>query len=209
MALQPTLAGRISYDPILPAIRDGLSQRMAMGSVVKCMAIYERPFWRDRGLSGQATSCDGPISVVYDNSPPDGSPGVLLAFFEGRAARRAAALTEAERRELVGRCLARLFGEPASRLEGYADKAWANEEWTRGCYGAFMAPGAWTDNGPALRAPIGPIHWAGTETASAGTATWTAPSPRASERRARLWRRSERPRGRPSLPQWRPLPADR
>ncbi len=29
-----------------------------------------------------------------------------------------------------------------------------------------MPPGAWTDTGSALRAPIGPIHWAGAETAT-------------------------------------------
>ena len=87
--MPPTLAGRIAYDPPLPAVRDGLSQRMAQGSVVKCMAVYERPFWRDRGLSGAVTSVTGPVSVGFDNSPPDGSPGVLLGFLEGRAAREA------------------------------------------------------------------------------------------------------------------------
>ena len=95
VALPPVLAGRITYDPPMPAIRDGLTQRMAMGSVVKCMAIYPEPFWRAEGLSGQATSADGPVSVTYDNSPPDGSPGVLLAFLEGGAARAAADLPEA------------------------------------------------------------------------------------------------------------------
>jgi monoamine oxidase len=166
VALAPPLAGRIAYDPPLPAARDGLSARMAMGTVVKCMATYERPWWREEGLSGQATSTDGPVSVVFDNSPPDDSPGVLLAFFEGRAAREASALGQDERRQIVGDCLARLFGARARDPEHYVDKAWANEEWTRGCYGAFMPPGAWSDHGQALRAPIGPLHWAGTETAT-------------------------------------------
>jgi monoamine oxidase len=167
VAVAPPLAGRIAYDPPLPAARDGLSARMAMGTVVKCMAIYERPWWREDGLSGQATSTDGPVSVVFDNSPPDGVPGVLLAFFEGRAAREASALPEDERRRIVGECLARLFGPEAREPQSYVDKAWANEEWTRGCYGAFMPPGTWTDHGPALREPIGALHWAGTETATA------------------------------------------
>ena len=94
VALPPVLAGRITYDPPMPATRDGLTQRMAMGSVVKCVAVYPEPFWRADGLSGQATSADGPVSVTYDNSPPDGSPGVLLAFLEGAAARRAADLPQ-------------------------------------------------------------------------------------------------------------------
>jgi monoamine oxidase len=161
----PTLAGRIASDPPLPALRDGLSQRMAQGSVVKCMAIYERPFWRERGLSGALTSVTGPVSVGFDNSPPDGSLGVLLGFLEGRAARAAADLTRPERRELVAECFGRIFGPEAAEPIDYVDRAWGAEEWSRGCYGGFMPPGAWTSVGPALRRPTGPIHWAGTETA--------------------------------------------
>jgi monoamine oxidase len=165
VAIPPTLAGRIAYDPPLSAVRDGLSQRMAQGSVVKCMAVYERPFWRERGLSGAVTSVTGPVSVGFDNSPPDGSPGVLLGFLEGQAARQAADLSGDERRRLVADCFARLFGPEAAEPIGYVDRAWASDEWSRGCYGGFMPTGAWTDYGAALRAPIGPIHWAGAETA--------------------------------------------
>jgi monoamine oxidase len=165
VAVPPALAGRIAYDPPLPARRDGLSQRMAQGSVVKCMAVYERPFWRDRGLSGAITSVTGPVSVGFDNSPPDGTPGVLLGFLEGRAAREAADLPQSQRRDLVAECFGRLFGPEAAQPIGYVDRAWGADEWARGCYGGFFAPGAWTDYGQALREPIGPIHWAGAETA--------------------------------------------
>ncbi len=166
VAVPPTLAGRIAYDPPMPAVRDGLSQRMAQGSVVKCMAVYERPFWRDRGLSGAVTSVTGPVSVGFDNSPPDGSPGVLLGFLEGRAAREAMDLDRDERRAIVAGCFGRLFGPEAADPVGYVDRAWAAEEWSRGCYGGFMPPGAWSDHGAALREPVGPIHWAGAETAT-------------------------------------------
>ncbi|MEK6277989.1 MAG: flavin monoamine oxidase family protein [Actinomycetota bacterium] len=166
VAVPPVLAGRIDYDPPLASVRDGLTQRMAQGSVVKCMAVYPEPFWREEGLSGQVTSADGPVSVAYDNSPPDGSPGVLLGFFEGRAARQASALPQDQRRELMLGCLRRWFGERAGSPEHYVDRAWPNEQWSRGCYGCFMPPGAWVENGPALRRPIGPIHWAGAETAT-------------------------------------------
>jgi monoamine oxidase len=165
VAIPPTLTGRIAYDPPLPAVRDGLSQRMSQGSVVKCMAVYERPFWRRRGLSGAVTSVTGPVSVGFDNSPPDGSPGVLLGFLEGQAARDAADLPQAERRRLVADCFGRLFGPEAADPIDYVDRAWGADEWSRGCYGGFMPTGAWTDYGSALRPPIGPIHWAGAETA--------------------------------------------
>ncbi|MEX1179032.1 MAG: FAD-dependent oxidoreductase [Nitriliruptor sp.] len=80
VALPPTLAGRIDYRPALPADRDLLTQRVPMGAVIKLHLVYDRPWWREDGLSGQALS-DGPITqVVFDNSPADGSCGVLLAF---------------------------------------------------------------------------------------------------------------------------------
>ena len=87
IAVAPTLAARIAYDPPLPGYRDQLTQRMPLGTVAKCMAIYDEPFWRADGLSGQGASESGPVRVTYDNSPPDGSPGVLLGFLEGRRAR--------------------------------------------------------------------------------------------------------------------------
>jgi monoamine oxidase len=105
------------------------------------------------------------VSVGFDNSPPDGSPGVLLAFLEGKAARDGAAMDQDTRREWVVGSLTRAFGPEAAKPAHDVDKAWPNEEWTRGCYGGFMAPGAWLDHGRALREPIGSIHWAGAETA--------------------------------------------
>jgi len=166
VAVPPTLAGRISYDPPLPARRDQLTQRMPQGTVIKTMAVYERPFWREQGLSGQASSDVGPARVVFDNSPPDGSPGVLLGFLEGRLARGWGARPAAERREAILAGHARLFGERAAKPERFIERVWAEEEWTRGCYGCLMTTGGWTEYGSALRAPIGPLHWAGAETAT-------------------------------------------
>jgi monoamine oxidase len=166
VAMPPTLTCRIAYDPPLPALRDQLTQRIPQGAVIKCMAIYERPFWRERGLTGQATSIDGPVKLTFDNSPPDGAPGVLLGFLEGNQARELGAWDPHRRRAAVIDCFARLFGREAANPVDYVDKSWADEEWTRGCYGCYMPPGAWTAYGPQLRESIGPIHWAGAETAT-------------------------------------------
>jgi monoamine oxidase len=166
VAIPPTLAGRVAYDPPLPARRDQLTQRMPQGTVIKTMAIYEHPFWREEGLSGQATSDVGPARVVFDNSPSDGSPGVLLGFLEGRLARQWGARPARERREAILAGHARLFGERAACPQRFIERVWAEEEWTRGCYGCLMTTGGWTEYGRALRAPIGPLHWAGAETAT-------------------------------------------
>ncbi|HEX8855329.1 MAG TPA: FAD-dependent oxidoreductase [Thermoleophilaceae bacterium] len=166
VAIPPTLTSRIAYEPALPGHRDQLTQRIPQGTVIKCMALYERPFWRERGLTGQATSTRGPVKVTFDNSPPDGSPGVLLGFLEGRAARQLGLATPADRRAAVVDCFTRYFGAEAARPVDYVERAWAEEEWTRGCYGCYMPTGVWTSYGHALRAPVGPIHWAGAETAT-------------------------------------------
>jgi monoamine oxidase len=139
---------------------------MPLGTVAKCMAIYDEPFWRAEGLSGQGTSDKGPVRLTFDNSPPDGSPGVILGFLEGRQARELGRLRPDERRTAVVECFARLFGPRAGRPDGYVERLWADEEWSRGCYGCHMPTGAWTNYGPALREPIGPLHWAGAEYAT-------------------------------------------
>jgi monoamine oxidase len=166
VAIPPPLAGRIVYEPALPGHRDQLTQRMPQGAVIKCMAIYDEPFWRADGLSGQATSDVGPAKVIFDNSPPDGSPGVLLGFLEGDRARQFTRVSADERRDAVVGTFARIFGKRAASPERYVDKSWADEEWTRGCYGCYLPTGGWTTYGDAIREPIGCIHWAGTETAS-------------------------------------------
>ncbi|MGH2979667.1 MAG: flavin monoamine oxidase family protein [Solirubrobacterales bacterium] len=166
VAVPPTLAGRIWYDPPLPGYRDQLTQRMPMGAVIKCFAVYDQPFWRAEGLSGSAVCSEGPLTLTVDNSPPEGTPGILVGFLEGRSARELGRVGEAERRDAVLANLARMFGPRAARPERYLDKSWADEEWSRGCYEGYTPPGVLTAFGPALREPIGSLHWAGTETAT-------------------------------------------
>ena len=165
VAVPPALTARIAFDPLLPAPRDQLVQRMPQGSVIKCMAIYDEPFWRADGLSGQASSTRGPVKVIFDNTPPEGTPGVLLGFLEGGEARELGEWAPAARRAAVGESCTRLFGMRAARPTDYVERSWAHEEYSRGCYGCYMPPGAWTAHGPALRAPVGRVVWAGAETA--------------------------------------------
>ncbi len=166
VAVPPALAGRINYDPILPGARDQLTQRMPMGSVIKTMSIYDEPFWRREGLSGSAVSLPGPAQVIFDNTPPNGAPGVLLGFLEADDARVLGRVSETQRREAVTGGLARVFGPRAAKPSGYVEKNWTAEPYSRGCYAGVFGPGAWTSFGTSLREPIDRIHWAGTETAT-------------------------------------------
>ncbi|HVM29105.1 MAG TPA: flavin monoamine oxidase family protein [Mycobacteriales bacterium] len=161
VAVPPTLAGRIDYAPAMPPARDQLTQRVPMGAVVKCHAVYDEPFWRSQGLSGQATTDRGAVRVVFDNTPP-GGPGVLLGFLEGRHARTT---PPEQRREAVLATFGRLFGPRATRPVLWLEQDWAAEPWSRGGYGGALPPGTWTQLGPALRTPVGRVVWAGSETA--------------------------------------------
>jgi len=165
VALPPTLAGRLGYEPAMPAVRDQLTQRLPHGYVIKVMVAYDRPWWRDKGMAGQATSADGPIGVVFDNSVPGSDVGILVGFFEGEHGAVWGRRTPVARRQAFVDCLVRWFGPEAAKPVDYVERDWAAEEWTRGCYGAHFPPGVWTQYGPALREPVGRIHWAGSETA--------------------------------------------
>jgi monoamine oxidase len=166
LAVPPMLAGRLAYRPPLPGWRSQLTQRVPMGSVIKVHALYERPFWRDQGLSGFAVGDRGPVGYAFDNSPDSGSPGVLVAFIEGEQARVWGRRSPAERRVAVLDALGGFFGEPARQPRELLERCWADEEYSGGCYGGYFPPGVWTSYGEALRAPVGRLHWAGTETAT-------------------------------------------
>jgi monoamine oxidase len=164
VATSPMLAGRIDYLPELPALRDGLTQRVPNGSVIKYEAVFPTPFWRASGLNGYSNSDQPPIHFTYDNSPPSGKPGVLLGFVVGAEARSLGTKPESARRKAVLGAFTSLFGSRAAKPTELIEHNWSQEPWTRGCYAGYMPPGVWTDFGAALRAPVGRIHWAGTET---------------------------------------------
>jgi len=160
----PALAGRIDYDPVMPPLRDHLTTRAPMGSVIKVHAVYETPWWREDGLSGRVVSDTGPIKVVFDNSPPEGKPGLLMGFIEGGDGRRLANIDAGERRKIALDCFVRYFGDRAAKPLDYIEGNWPVEQWSRGCYGAVFPAGTLVSAGEALRQPVGRIHWAGTET---------------------------------------------
>jgi monoamine oxidase len=166
VAIPPALAGRIIYNPKLPALRDQLTQRMPQGSLMKAEAVYDRPFWRDQGFTGQVVSDEGPIKITFDNSPPEGSPGVLMGFIGGHEARLLAQRPKAEQQQAALASFARYFGDEALRPREYVQFNWSTEVWNRGCPVALLPPGVLLDFGPALRASVGRIHWAGTETST-------------------------------------------
>jgi len=164
MALPPAIMGNIRFEPVLPPSKVQLYQRMPMGSVWKCYAIYDKPFWREQGLNGLVASNHGHTSVVFDNSPADGSRGILMGFVLADKARAFMDLDEAQRRSSILDSFTRFFGPKAAEPILYTDKSWAAEEFSGGCYTGIMGPNTMTTLGKHLREPVGAIHFAGTET---------------------------------------------
>jgi monoamine oxidase len=171
VAIPPTLAGHLQYEPQLPSARTLLMQRMPSGSIIKITVVYELPFWRADGLSGQSVAADSLIETTLDASPESGMPGVIAAFAFGPRARTLAAFDEAERQRYVLAALTERFGRRATNPLYYEEQDWAADRWSGGCYLAHMPPGVLTQFGRTLRAPVGRIHWAGTETATVSHGT--------------------------------------
>ncbi len=130
IALPPRLADQLEWQPGLSPDLSRALQGLPtwMGAHAKLIAVYERPFWREQGLSGGGASRQGPVMEIADQSPSDGSLGVLFAFIGWPADQRAR-----EGEGLTGKVLdqfARLFGEAArSPLETHL-LDWSQEAFT-------------------------------------------------------------------------------
>jgi monoamine oxidase len=166
VAVPPALALEIAFDPVLPNERLTLYRKAVAGTETKTLIVYDEPFWRTDGLSGQTAEPGSVAEVTLDATPASGKPGVIASFTFGRVARQVDALNAAERRRAVLDALAARFGPQAASPVEFIETAWWTEEWTRGCSMAHFPPGILTQYGPLLRQPFERVHWAGTETAT-------------------------------------------
>lgn len=166
VTVPPSLAADIVFDPALPDDRLALYRKAIAGPESKTLLVYDEPFWRDAGFSGQTSEPNSAAEVTLDASPADGRRGVIASFTFGRVAARVAAMDPAERRQEVVSALARRLGPRAASPGEFIETEWWNEEWTRGCSMAHLPPGVLTRYGRLLREPFGRVHWAGTETST-------------------------------------------
>jgi monoamine oxidase len=165
VAVPPVLALDIAFAPALPRSKVRMLRGLRPGHLMKAEAVYPRPFWRDAGLTGQSVG-DFAVGSTFDNSPPDGSIGVLMGFVGGAQARRLRTLSAAQRRAAVLDAFAAYYGEAARSPTGYVEKDWTDDRWTRGCPTGHTPPGVLSRYGPALRRATGRVHWAGSETST-------------------------------------------
>jgi monoamine oxidase len=163
LALSPTLASRIAFTPGPPTM---VHRALRTGDAVKCLAVYESPFWRSEGLSGMAWGDALPFSFTRDVSPPPGEPAVMAVFFVGERARRLRTLPAANRGAVLKDALSRCFGPQAAAPIELVTRDWTADPWSLGGYGSILSPGGPL---PGAGAPTGPrerIVFAGTESAA-------------------------------------------
>ena len=168
VALAPNLAATIRFEPALPAWRMRLQQASSQGSVTKFLAVYDHPFWREDGLSGEGFAPFGLVRELYDNTPPSASVGVLCTFLPGEQSDLVARMSPDTRRAAILEGLAAFVGPEALRATDLVETDWSAEEWTRGAYASTFGIGGLTRFGPDLRRLVGPIHWACSDIAGVG-----------------------------------------
>ncbi len=165
LTLPPRLVNGLKFTPELPTWRRETAEKVPAGNVIKAALIYETPWWRREGMSGQVGSDEGAMRVIMDNSGPDGH-GVLMGFFEGPDAPSIATRSEFLRQRAMENVVKQALGHDGGEPLAYLDRNWSTEQYTGGCHGAHFAPGVWTASGPVLAEPEGRVYFAGSEYSS-------------------------------------------
>lgn len=168
LAASPTLYSRISFEPSLPRRQHQMHQHLSMGFVIKVHAVYDRPFWREQGLSGTAFSPYEISHEAYDNTNHGDERGTLVGFVSDRLADDLFAVSAEERKARILESLSHYYGEEAKNPVVYYESDWGSEEWTRGAYAASFDMGGLERYGKDLTVPVGPIHFASSDMAGAG-----------------------------------------
>ena len=190
VAIPLAIASSIVYEPMLPVDRAFLHQRMPSGAVFKISIIYDEPFWRADGLSGQSAAPGSPATLTIDACTDTADPGIMCVITEGPAARRLGKLDEAERKAAVIGELVDRFADKARTPLEYHEQNWTTERYSGGGMLSHAPTGVLTEFGYTLRKPCGRIHWAGTES-SAIMCGWIDGAIRSGERAADEVREAE------------------
>lgn len=163
VAVPPPMAAAIRHEPELPERRRALEQGTFLGSVYKAVAVYPEPFWR-ASSTGELVILDPPGRAVFDTSAP-GGPGHLCLLVGGPEARTLDELEPDERRARLLAPLAAHLGAAALEPAGWHEKAWHLDPHAGGGYLALPDRRYPDGELPMPAEPIGPLHWAGAETA--------------------------------------------
>lgn len=147
-------------------------ENLVLGQVVKNIIVYDRAWWRDTGLSGTADTPGERISFLVDASNDAGTPGILVALSTGPSAQTLSQMDDDARKVTVLSHVKRVLGDSDvsrdSRTQpgNFLSMDWISEPWSLGGYASRRTVGQWTEQKDTRTASRGPIHFAGTETAT-------------------------------------------
>lgn len=166
LALPPRLAAAtILFEPDLS---HDLTQAMLkigtwMAGQAKFCALYEGPFWRKTGLSGEAFSQRGPMGEMHDGSGNGHGPYGLTGFVGTPAVQRH---HQRNLEEAILAQLACLYGKPAAHPMTFFYHDWAREAYTATTYDQPPMYEHPLYHPPAGKTAIwdGRVRFAGTET---------------------------------------------
>ncbi|MCX8019568.1 MAG: FAD-dependent oxidoreductase [Chitinophagaceae bacterium] len=164
LAMPPVALNSIIFEPELPEKIKFITNHQWMGNVIKCYAIYEKPFWRLKNLSGLAALPGMPVSVCFDNSPADGRFGIIMGFSLADSAKKLINLSQEERKNIALECFSSYLGPEAFACIRYTDYSFHHHDFIKGCYAGMFHPGNFVNDIISVYKPFRNIHWAGTET---------------------------------------------
>ena len=129
-AMPPRLLARIALSPAIDVATERLWRGTAtwMAPHAKFFALYDRPFWRDAGLSGTAQSLLGPLGEIHDATTRSGR--AALFGFPSVGADARSAMGEAAFKRVCLEQLGRLFGPQALTPRATLLKDWAADALT-------------------------------------------------------------------------------
>ncbi len=164
-ALPPVMINRLEFEPPLPAYRRAFHQRCPIGRYTKAILAYDKPFWREQGLSGIATSLDNGMTGIFDLGDGDARHGAIAILFGGEPSLRLEDVSVAERDRIILDQVASALGEQGRHPVEMVVQQWVNEPWSQGGACSYMTTGTLTTIGDRLWQPCGRIFWAGTHLA--------------------------------------------
>lgn len=161
VCVPPVMAGRIAYDPPLPAPVGNAFAAWTSGDVIKIFVRYRTPFWRARGLSGTVV-WSAPVGL-YACDASRGDLSGLVMFIGGTFAREWHGRPEADLKTFVRDQLVAALGGEAGDITEISIRDWTGDIWSGGAYSDNVTDPHAPDPEAPLRAGHGPIRFASSE----------------------------------------------
>lgn len=123
------LVHSIEFTPSLSSELSNIAQKTHtwMQDAIKVALVYEKPFWKDKNISGTLFSNVGPITEFYDQSNYENTKFALCGFINSSYAQ----FSKSERKEKIINQLGKLLGKEALAYISCEEMIWSEEVFTK------------------------------------------------------------------------------